>query len=274
MSAGRTAGFPLDERLSQRDLAVVAAVAELRYLTARQLERWHYPGATPLARARAARRNLERLTRLGVLARLERRIGGVRAGSAGYVYALDLAGQRLAAAYGWLPAGRARRVRESGHGFIRHTLAVAEVHLRLIEADRGGRLELLERESEPRCWRSYVGMGGGGLTLKPDAYAVVGVGNDELSWFLEVDRGTESRATIERKLAAYVAYWRSGREVARREVHPRTLWLAPDARRIEQLVSAAGRLPAEAWELFQVAPFDDLLTALTDENGVAHAQRL
>jgi len=262
MSARPVTGFPLDERLSQRDLAVVVAVAELRYLTTRQLERWHYPGATPLARARAARRSLERLTRLGVLARLERRIGGVRAGSAGYVYTLDLAGQRLAAAHGWLPSGRARRVREPGHAFTRHTLAVAEVHIRLIEAERSGTLELIERESEPRCWRPYVGAGGAWLTLKPDAYAVVGVGEDELSWFLEIDRGTESTATIERKLAAYVAYWRSGREVAARGVHPRTLWLAPDARRVGQLVSAVGRLPAEAWELFQVVPFDDLITAL------------
>jgi Replication-relaxation len=265
MNARPAANLPLDERLSQRDLAVVAAVAELRHLTARQLERWHYPGATPLARARAARRGLERLTRLGVLARLERRVGGVRAGSAGYVYGLDLAGQRLAAAYGWLAPGRARRLRESGHAFIRHTLAVAEVHIRLIEAERGGALELLERESEPTCWRPYVGAGGAGQTLKPDAFAVVGAGEDELSWFLEVDRGTESAATIERKLAAYLAYWRSGQEAARRGVHPRTLWLAPDARRIGQLASAAGRLPAETWPLFRVAAFDGLIPALTDE---------
>ena len=88
MSVQSSVALRLDEQLSPRDLAVIAGVASLRYLTARQLERWHYRGPTPLARARAARRGLERLTELRYLARLERRIGGVRAGSAGSVYTL------------------------------------------------------------------------------------------------------------------------------------------------------------------------------------------
>jgi Replication-relaxation len=262
MSAFSPARLPLDEQLSPRDLAVVASLAELRFLTARQLERWHYQGTTPLARARAARRGLERLTSLGVLTRLERRIGGVRAGSAGYVYALDLAGQRVAARYGWLHSGRSRRLREPGRTFLRHILAVAEVHVRLIEADRDGGLELIERQSEPTCWRSFAGPGGGRLVLRPDSFVLVATPTLELSWFCELDRDTESAATIERKLAAYVAYWRSGREVATQGVQPRTLWLAPSARRVAQLKAAIGRLPLEARPLFAVAVFDEALATM------------
>jgi hypothetical protein len=256
------ARLPLDEQLSPRDLAVVASVAELRFLTARQIERWHYTGATPLARARAARRGLERLTSLGVLTRLERRIGGVRAGSAGYVYALDLAGQQVAVRHGWLHLARTRRLREPGRTFLRHLLAVAEVHVRLIEANRANTLELMERESEPSCWRSFAGPGGSRLTCKPDSFFVVATPKLELSWFVEVDRDTESSATIERKLAVYVAYWRSGREVATHGVQPRTLWLAPNARRMGQLKAAIGRLSLEARPLFAVAVFEQAVEVM------------
>lgn len=262
MSAAQFVQLLLDERLSPRDLAVVASLAELRFLTAKQIERWHYLGATPLARARAARRGLQRLTSLGVLTRLDRRIGGVRAGSAGYVYALDLFGQRVAAHYGWLHIGRTRRLREPGRTFLRHSLAVAEVHIRIIESDRANALELIERQSEPTCWRSFAGPGGSRLVLKPDSFVVVATPTLELSWFVEVDRDTESAATIERKLAAYVAYWRSGREMATRGVQPRTAWLAPSARRVGQLERAIGRLPLEAQPLFAVAMFDRGIEAM------------
>lgn len=263
MSAISAARAALDDRLSQRDLAIVQSLAELRFLSAKQLERWHYRGATPLARARAARRGLERLTTLSVLIRLERRVGGVRAGSAGYTYALDLLGQRIAARHGWLRIRRTRRLREPGRAFQRHVLAIGELHLRLIEADRAGELELVLREAEPTCWRSFAGAGGGRVTLRPDSFAVVATPTLELSWFIEIDKATESSSTIERKLATYVAYWRSGQEIARRGVQPRTLWLAPNLRRAGQLAAAIGRLPLEAQPLFVVAVFDQAIEAMT-----------
>src|ERR1700730_16785722 len=86
----------LETRLSDRDRDVLARVASLRFVSGAQL--------TPLcfgdlgdasAGARASRRALLRLPRLGVLARLPRVIGGVRAGSAGFVYRLGLVGHRL-----------------------------------------------------------------------------------------------------------------------------------------------------------------------------------
>jgi Replication-relaxation len=255
----------LADQLSPRDLAVVASLAELRFLSTRQLERWHYSGATPLGRARAARRGLERLTALGVLTRLDRRIGGVRAGSAGYVYALDLVGQRIATGYGWLPARRTRRLRQPGRTFLLHTLAIGELHIRLIESARAGTIEdLLVRESEPACWRSFAGPGGSRLTLKPDSFFVVATAL-EWSWFVEIDQDTEGSTAIERKLAAYVSYWRTAREVAMRGVQPRTLWLAPNARRVGQLEAAIGRLPLETRPLFVVAEFDQAVRVVTND---------
>src|SRR5437870_4997317 len=89
----------LDERqenLSDRDLAVIRSVRQHRFLTARQIEEFHFTThATDQAGARVCRRVLARLTRERLLARLERRVGGVRAGSASFVYALGPIGSRL-----------------------------------------------------------------------------------------------------------------------------------------------------------------------------------
>src|SRR5438270_12207936 len=86
----------LRERLSERDFDVIPSVAEHRFLTARQIEALHFADhATDLAGARVCRRVLARLTDERLLARLERRVGGIRAGSASYVYALGPSGGRL-----------------------------------------------------------------------------------------------------------------------------------------------------------------------------------
>ena len=69
----------LRQQLGPRDWAVLHDVARCRLMTGRQLQLLHFgDGETA---ARAARRLLARLTRHGLLARLDRQIGGLRAGS-------------------------------------------------------------------------------------------------------------------------------------------------------------------------------------------------
>jgi hypothetical protein len=203
-----------------------------------------------------------RLTRLGALERLPRPVGGVRAGSAGFVYHLGLAGQSVAIAKGWQPERRRRRSQTPGTLFVRHALQVAELHARLVEADRSRRLELLELTAEPACWRVYGGVQGQRTTLKPDSYVRLGVGSFEDSYFIEVDMGTEGSGALERQLAMYVAHWASGREQAERGVFPRTLWLAQDARRVSAIEGCIGGLPGQSQELFQVALFAQAISVL------------
>ena len=93
----------LRERLSGRDLAIIGQVADLRLMSARQIEAVHFPASehdSQPAAARARQRVLGRLVRDRLLIRLERRIGGVRAGSAGFVFAVGPVGYRLLAAGG------------------------------------------------------------------------------------------------------------------------------------------------------------------------------
>jgi hypothetical protein len=88
----------LGERLSERDVAIMRQIAELRLMSARQIQAVHFPtlehGSQPAA-TRARQRVLARLIRERLLTSLERRIGGVRAGSAGLVLALGAVGQRV-----------------------------------------------------------------------------------------------------------------------------------------------------------------------------------
>lgn len=253
----------LQRELTAHDKAVLRSVSDLHFVSGAQLARMHFGGSDPEVRARAARRALLRLTRLGCLVRLPRAVGGVRAGSAGFVYALGLLGQRLAVQREWQPPRRPRRSVVPGTLFLDHALAVSELHTLLIEADREGRFEALTLSAEPACHRQYAGgIGTQRSTLKPDSYLRLGVGEFEDSYFIEVDMGTEGSRTILTKLRAYVAYQASGTEQAARGVFPKTLWLVPDEQRAEAVRGCIGRLPVSHRELFAVAAFGDVLTTL------------
>lgn len=246
----------LHAQLTENDLAILRRVLELRFVSGDQLTRLHFAGSTD----RAARRALLRLTRFDVLERLPRQVGGVRAGSAGSVYRLGLAGQRIALERGWLPERKRQRSRVPGTLFLRHALAVAELHTRLIDAHRATEIEVLGLQAEPACHRRY----GQRAILKPDSYVRLGSGEYEDSYFIEVDLGSEGTAALDRQLKAYIAYHASGREQAERGVFPKVLWLAPDERRAAAIESCVKRLPRPARELFGIACFSQAIGVMTN----------
>ena len=265
----------LDAKLSEHERAVISTLSEMRFLSTRQLERWVFDGPTPVVRTRASRRSIAKLVQLGIVRHLERRIGGVRAGSAGYINVLTPLGLRLAAAYGWITAERARRTREPGGLFVRHHLAVAEAYLRVLDAAESGLLELAEHQAEPAAWREFTPSSGGRAILKPDAYFTIGSEAQRTHWFLEVDRATVGGATLDRRLSTYVDYWHSDQqELTARGDSLKVVWLAPDARRLDQLQQAFRRTPAEAHILFTGGLFDDLITVLANENVAGRVSRL
>lgn len=252
----------LRARLGSRDLAVLRSLARLRLLTGEQVQRLHVGDGSPATRARRARAFLQRLSDLRLVVRLGRRIGGVRAGSSGYIYGLSGHGQAVLAIDG--PHGaRRRRVWETSPAFQDHVLDVAEVYVRLVEAERAEHIELLAYDAEPPCWRTFPGAGGQTVTLKPDAYVRLGIGELERSAFLEVDRGTESAPTLSRKCGVYIAYWHNGGEQARHGVFPSVLWLASNARGAGRIAAVVRRLPADAQHLFEVMLLANAIPTLT-----------
>jgi hypothetical protein len=246
----------LAAHLSDRERAVLGSLRRLQVATSAQLERLHFADVT----ARQARAVLASLVERRLIARLPRQVGGVRAGSAGYIYVLDVAGQRLN------PTGgrRVQRPWPVGTPFLAHTLAVSELYVRLMEAERQGQaaLRLGEFHTEPACWRSFAAPSAGRVTLKPDAEVTLGLGRFEDRWFIEVDRATESRSTLDRKLGCYLRYWQSGQEQARTGIFPKVLWIVPDSARVDLLVDGCGRLPVAAWPLFTVATEADAVDRL------------
>ncbi len=247
----------LREGLTARDALVLAALRRLRYATTVQLQRLWFTEATPSSNARHARRVLRRLEGLRLVARLDRRIGGVRAGSAGTVWALDVAGLRLTAPEQRRHRSLRRPWTPSAPAFIPHHLGVTELYVRIVEGDRAGLGELVDYVTEPACWRRYVDRAGAVAILKPDALITLGFEDFEERWFLEYDRGTESPAALGRKLDAYRTYWGTGEEQARYGVMPRVLLVVPDERRHRAVIDTLARQPAEAWTLFAVALDED-----------------
>lgn len=253
---GRRQLEQIASRLSERDRAVIASVAKYRFLTARQIERLHFPveSHTELGAVRASRRALERLHGLGILSRLERRVGGVRAGSAGYCYCLGPLGVRL------VDAGTKRAIaREPSTAFLDHHLAVADVVVSLVRATRSSELELLAVEAEPACWRRSFGSGGANETLKPDLYVVMALGDYESHAFVEVDLGTEHATVLERKAAQYERYLSTGLEQQRLSLFPAVVWLTSTDRRVDLIRRVLmERTPG----LFRVGRLDEALLAL------------
>lgn len=241
----------LRARLSQRDLAVLGSLAKLRLLTGGQLQRLHVAEGSPATRTRRARAVLQRLSERRLVARQARRIGGIRAGSAGHVYGLSGLGQAVLEVGG--PLGRRRRaVWATKPAFQDHVLAVAELYVRLVEQTREGAAELLAFQAEPACWRSFTGQGGQRIVLKPDAYVRLGLGELERRVFLEQDQGSESLPTVERKCQRHLAYYRSGQEQRAHGVAPQVWWLVPSDTRRRGVVQVVKRLAAEAQSLFAV----------------------
>lgn len=234
------------ERLGGRDWAIIATVNRLRLVRSTQLERLHFPDLPSSHRSRTRRKVLARLVNWRVLLTLERRVGGVRAGSAGLVYALDTAGQWLA---GLDSRSRGdelalRRPEQPSARLLAHTLAVAELYVGLRERERRGELGLAEFVAEPASWTPN-GVGG---WLKPDAYLAVATPDVVDHWWVEQDQATESLPTIKRRLTAYLDFVRRGQR-GPNGIVPRVLVVTPtDARRaaiqgvIDELPTPAGKL--------------------------------
>jgi hypothetical protein len=181
---------------------------------------------------------LQQLHELGVLARLERTVGGQRAGSAGFVYRLGSAGQRLMANE---HGGAIQRPWTPRPAWLRHALAASHLYvvLRLAEAEQ--RLRLLDYQPEPLAWRRFQAVGGQAVTLKPDGFARYELPDALVSSFLEVDCAIDS----------------SG-------VFPETLWLVPDQRRRAVLQRVIDQHPAEARRLFRVGCYDQARQLFTE----------
>jgi hypothetical protein len=265
MSGTRISGRELERlaaELTRRDRAIIDMVARLHLVTGQQLLRVHWPNASE-ADARAARRALKRLVEWRVLARLERRLGGLGRGSDSWSYALDVAGQRLVNL-----EGTARRPHLPSPPMWRHVLMVAEIYTRLVESLPGTDRSLAEWQGEPAAWRDFAGPFGERSRLKPDGFVRIdGPGYQDL-FFIEADTGTQSRAVIRAKLDAYRPYAATGHaQAAHGGTFPQVAFVTTTPARHGVIVDLVGSLPPEVWPLFAVGLVTDTARLLGGPGG-------
>lgn len=89
-------------------------------------------------------------------------------------------------------------------------------------------------------------------TIKPDGYALIGTGEIEDAWWLEVDRGTESPGTLRRKLSLYLLAAQAG-VTGPDEILPRVLVTVPNERRLTIVRSITDSLGVNAHRLISVS---------------------
>lgn len=244
---GRVRVAWLAERLSDRDWQIVEAVNRLRLMSGGQLERLCFAALTGHSRAVVRGRVLRRLVDWQVLSLLPRRIGGAARGSSGAAFALGTAGARLCAERE-AATETLQRVRHRSaptDRSIRHTLAVSELCVGLVEQARIHGAQVVAYEAEPSSWWPN-GLGG---FLKPDAYACVALGNIRDHWWVEVDLATESLPTIKRKLLAYLDFVERG-QLGPSNIVPRVLLSCSSSVRSTALHAIIVRLPAPAQDQF------------------------
>jgi hypothetical protein len=260
LSARRVA--EIEAALSERDRRIVRDIDRLGVLSGRHLRQLYYPDTE--AGRRLCRIDLARLSDAQVLVRLGRRVGGVRAGSEGFVYGLGVAARRI------VDPNRSRWWARTtpGEPFLKHVLAVADLYARLRTVERRGRSTIVTFDAEPACWRPFAGPGGGRVVLKPDAYVVIEAGGFEDHFFIEVDCATESVPRILSKSRLYLRYWQSGREQGALGLFPLVLWIVPSERRRQQLVDALARLDAEHWQLFAVTTSESAVEQMSSAGAI------
>lgn len=213
-------------QLSERDLDILRSVDRYRFLSSRQIEALHFMGhASPESAQRTCRRVLARLRNCRVLGVLDRRIGGIRAGSEGLVYFMDTVGDRILRQGD--PGRSRRRFDEPSARFLDHTLAIVDVAVELTKEmrQRGGEVVRIDPELHAR--RHYQGLYGTEHVVRPDLYVELAArpGDDEVhAFFVEVDLGNEALPTLLAKCQAYEDYRASGIEQADYGGFPRIVW--------------------------------------------------
>jgi hypothetical protein len=250
----------LRAQLSARDIAVLDQVRDLKMMSGAQIQAVHFrvhDHETADAAGRASRRVLKRLVRDQLLVRLQRQIGGIRGGSAGFVYAASPLGHRLLDG-----DGPRRRFKEPSATFVDHTLALAQTVVDLIDRHDAGSVEILRIEAEPRCWRRFDAASSREV-LRPDLFAALAVKEFEYHWFVEIDLGTETMGRRLVKCKQYEAYYRSGSEQAAHDLFPKVLWAMPTQELADELRHRIDCASGLTSEIFAVASRAELVATLT-----------
>lgn len=253
--------------LTDRDKRILLFMRNLHYMKTDQVRRVFYPleeGKTPLSRTVSASKNLNRLKGLGLISHLEKRAGGIKSGAKGLIWHITEAGARLLYLGTDMQNARKRQL-EPSPTFLRHTIAVTETFVQVVEICRDDPVMKLSRiEVEPDCWRDYQ-KSGKSISLRPDLYVKTTTGEYFDHIFIEVDLDTESPTAIVEKCRRYLEYYQTGKEQKAYGAFPLVLWIAPDVKRKDRMKEAITHsFPSRFPHIFSVIVPAELESVLRD----------
>lgn len=200
---------PAPMNLTARDKQVIKAVNDFRLIRQDQIERLLFPSKNTAQ---------VRLRKLWEHKFIRRQFMPVRGGiqNSPILYEIDLLGvELLRNEFGYSDADlRYTPRKNSSPQFIAHTLGLSEIRLAVELSCKNNNLELKSWLDEKALKSDYdsVQVGRKLEVVLPDAYFAISIPNKgALHFFLEYDRGSENMKFIRKKMAAYVAYFRSGK---------------------------------------------------------------
>ena len=133
-----------------------------------------------------------------------------------HVYAIGSKGVPVLIEHGYAQrnfAERRLRHHELTEIGIRHSLFIADIHMRMLLLTRTGPLKIALWQEGPALWDSVVPRPDApAIPVRPDAYFVLKhagrpEGRNTFHVFLEADRSTMSHERMATKIAGYVAYY-------------------------------------------------------------------
>lgn len=210
--------------ISARDDEVVQLVGMFGQLTSVQLGALAFNGlsGTPVDRC------LKRLTDNLLLRRIGRsQPDPFRGGAGSYVYIIGLAGHRYLN----------RKGRWRLHQIKPHELAVGDVFVNLVQAQRQGRFTIGRFAKEVAVGKA-----------RADIEIALVNGDKIVRYYCEVDMGWQHKNVIQAKLSAYLRAW----DAYTGETFPRVVFLAKDVTRVRELRYEVSQLKPDDQQLFLV----------------------
>ncbi|MDO4902598.1 MAG: replication-relaxation family protein [bacterium] len=243
-------------RLTKQDVEVLNLLNRCRYATTRQLVELYFRQNKPKTATRRTNLLTKKLNNLGLIAHLNRRIGGVRAGSGSYVWHITHRGIKELRKVDESVKIRLKNRYEPSQNHLKHQLFVTQIFVELNTLHLEGKILLDTFSFEPKCWRSFATLFSS-LTLKPDAFAKLTVGDFEEAYFFEADNATEHLGRIIAKCKQYIAYFNTGIEQRENEIFPLVVWLVPDDKRKLAVLNRIREDLDAYWELLEVVTLDE-----------------
>lgn len=253
--------------LDSREIEILQTINKLKFITTNQLQRLFFTGSSnPTTNLRACNRKLKRLKNFGLVANLEQRIGGKRAGSSSVVNTISSAGYQLLRLDDMTLYATRKRLYEPNILFLEHTLAIAETYTRLYEMNRDNKIHDLQATFEPSCWRTYNNKKGVPTFLKPDLFACFAVDDESEDFmFFELDQATQAPKRVVRKCKQYLLYYKTGIEQRVNGVLPWVVWITPNQKRRNQLINHISENIPNYEMVFRIITMDELETLIAGE---------